>query len=234
MTTPAAKTVWTRGDRRCGVALAALMIVAWLVAWGLPLSERAVRAVTWLPLMQPDLGRYGSIAFALFVVVQVVRHWRAPATAGEVRSFSLPIVRAMFAVIALTFIAAAVDSAAQRLALERAHRVAVETTARLDEGAEPSKLTLLESFEREAHRVHRTLVGAQGARGWSRRQEAVWIEHLPVEKDWESRSTRGPGWKRDFEALGEPSSAGRWYLMTTTWHDGRDAETGDLPKRSGR
>jgi len=234
MTTPAATPIWSRRDRRCGVALAMLLIVAWLVAWGLPLSQGAVRVIEWLPLMQPDLGRFGSIAFALFVVVQVVRHWRAPATAGDPRSFSLPIARALFVLIALAFAAAAVDAAAQRLALERARRIATEITAVLDEGTEPSKLTLLESFERQAHRVHRTLVGAQGSRGWSRRQEAVWIERLPVEVDWEGRSTRGPGWRRDFEAFDEPSSAGRWYLMTTTWQDGRDAESGDLPTRHGR
>ncbi|MBL8842042.1 MAG: hypothetical protein JNL90_11015 [Planctomycetes bacterium] len=229
---------WTRLDRRIGAALAIGLAAAWLVAWLAPKSDLLVREVTGIPLAASVIGRIGGVAFAAFVLWQVVRHWRAPLPEGDVRTLSLPIGRAMVLVGVAAFLLGAVECTASRLDRARAERAIAAWRAQGAKNLATSRVTIGDPL-RHGFFGQRAVVGTRIGGRFTRRCEAIWIDDLadvdPDDLLWlDGFTTSGSGWKRTVERLALPASKERALLVTTTWAAGHDPESSPVTTRIPR
>lgn len=229
---------WTRRDRRIGAALAIGLAASWLVAWLAPYSAFALREVTWLPLLASDAGRVGGTAFAAFVLFQVARHWHAPLPAGDVRSLSLPIGRALLLLCVTAIAVAAVQCAAWRLDRARAP-LAIEGWSAQDAAIRADRRVSLEELVGVPAFGQRLVVGTQSGARFTREREAIWIDDLAgidvAHIRGLDRSRSGSdGWARSIERLELAASGMLAFLVTTTWRTGRDPEATGITMRSSR
>jgi len=214
---PAAPTRgWSAGDWRGLLVLAGVVGLSWAGAAIATSSGAGLDGLTWMPLLRPTAYRLAVATVALVIVVQLVRHWRAPDPRGDVETISFPTVRAMAIGAAVLAMAAAGDWMHERAAGRRAERFAEERSAALDAGEQPSQLTLVDGFDGRGWRAWRRDVGAQDDWRWHRRREAVWVESREG-RAFEEKDVWARTWRREFVSLGRETHEGRWFLLTTTW-----------------